>query len=485
MKKKIWRPLGLLLLIGMILTMNLPILASENPYSLTIHSNAPEDIEFTIWQVDTSNRYIPATTSDARKHLLTNSVRTETTNNSGEIVFSSLPAGIYYVEESGSAVLKDNIPCEAFLVSVPMEEPDGNGEINNVHVYPKSQSLLIDKFVGEAGGADYDFSDWEASKYLPVAVGASFGWSILSSIPFDIGSRSGEEYSVTDVLNRNFKYVHGSVKIYAVSATDTLCRNGTPLAENSDYILSFDDDTNTLKVILTASGMTLLRGYYEDVSVGVRFLLIKFDCQLKDNAPQGVQISNGAMVKYIKSRNTAVSTVTMGNSISAISEVAEEPAVHTGQIGITKVDAGNKGKTIAGAEFGVAHSKEAALNGNFIATGTTNEVGNLVFKGLSYGKAGDKPLENTGDTTYWLVETKSPEGYTKLEEPIEVVFNYQQDKATGEYYFAKVMVYNKQTVTSKTARTGDVNPLQVTIVLLIVSLITAISIIRRKIKKSV
>jgi len=486
MKKKILKPFGLLLLIGMILTISFPALASGNPYSLTIHSAVPlKGIEFTVWQVDTSNNYRPAAASDASGHLLVGSAQTGTTDSNGEIVFSSLPAGIYYVEESGSTGLKDYIPGEAFLVSVPMEDPEGNSEIGNVHVYPKNQQLQIDKFVGEAKDADYDSSDWESSKYLPVAAGTSFGWSILSSIPTGIGSTEQEEYIVTDVLNGNFKYVRGSVKAYAVPTADTPCKKGTPLSENSDYTLTFDERTNTLEVALTSSGMAGL-------SVDDRFLLIKFDCQLKDSAPQGVQIFNGATVKYTRT-NTADSMT---------SEVAEEPAVHTGQIGITKADADDKGKTIADAEFGIALSKEAALSGSFIATGTTDEAGYLVFKGLSYGRAGDRPMENTGNTTYWLVETKSPEGYTKLEEPIEVEFNYQQDKATGEYYLAQVMVYNKQnqetqatttpsvpkgkgqTGTSSAAKTGDVDMLQIIIVLLALSFITCVGMIRRKIKKS-
>ena len=445
-------------------------------------------IEFTVWQVDPAVADNMSSASEAGKYLLEATKQTGTTASAGTVSFS-LERGVYYVAATGNQGSGSSISCDPFLVSVPMQNPGGSGWLTDVHVYPKNQPLSIEKFVGDAGDADYDFTNYEASKYKPVAMDTPFGWSILSSLPASLGMTDGATYTVTDKLQSCFDYVVGSMKVYAVPEMVTPVSEAWKLSEGSDYVLTFDEGTNTLKAALTSTGMTRLRSRYKDNRD--RYLLIKFDCTLNTMAFHGVRLYNGASVEYTRSTH-ADSTAT--------SVVGVEPAVHTGQIGITKLKSGTK-KVLAGAEFGLAESKADAKAGNFIATGTTDKNGRLTFTGLRYGLPGDSPSENSDQTTYWIAETKAPEGYKRVKDPVEVTFNHQQNADTGEYYFARISVYNVSVGTKESeddtdgpddkgrpvnpgVKTGDASPLYMFAAVMLLSLITIAVIFSRLSKNS-
>jgi len=445
-------------------------------------------IEFTVWQVDPVVADDMSSALEAQKHLLEATKQTGVTTTAGTVSFS-LERGIYYVAETGNQGAGNIVSCEPFLVPVPMQNPEGNGWLTDVHVYPKNQPLSIDKFVGEAGDADYDFTGYGASKYKPVAMDTPFGWSIVSSLPASLGTADSETYTVTDELKSCFDYVQGSVKVYAVPALDTPVSEAWKLSVGSDYILTFNEGSNTLKIALTPTGITRLGSRYQDDND--RYLLIKFDCMLNTTAPHGIRLYNGAAVEYTKSMDIGSDTYnSAGVRTAATSVVDVEPAVHTGQIGITKMADGTD-KALSSAEFGLAASKKDAQAGNFIMTGTTDESGRVAFTGLRYGLPGDSPSENSDHTTYWLVETKAPDGYQVLREPVEITFNHQQEAGTWEYYFAQVNVYNallnttasdagKTKAVSSRAKTGDSGaPYMFAVVMLLSLVVIAFIFFRR------
>ncbi len=75
-----------------------------------------------------------------------------------------------------------------------------------------------------------------------------------------------------------------------------------------------------------------------------------------------------------------------------------------GSVHITKVDPSSE-TTLAGAQFEIQ-----STDGEVIATGETNDEGQLIFADLDWG-------------TYTIVETKAPTGYRLLEQPLEIVIN--------------------------------------------------------------
>lgn len=435
------------------------------------------DAEFTIWQVDPAvvSAVSSLSASEAWSAILPAAAQSGVTNASGTVSFH-LDSGLYYVAETGNYGEEKVVFCEPFLVSVPMADPGGSGWITDVHVYPKNQSAVIDKFVADTGITDYD----QVNKHLPVAAGERFNWYIRSPLPIHIGTAYNESYVITDALNSCFDYQPGTVKVYIMPAGDSNLKNSTVLG-TGDYNVRFNTASNTLTVELTASGFAAVKNL---AAAGNRYSVVEYSCAVNDTAPQGVALYSGAKLEYTADTTAAgaasygsggiettnlpavtdsLRTVSMsgstGSTNTLTAEVAMQPEVHVGEIEITKLADGTK-KLLSGARFGLAETKADARAGNFLATDTTDTEGRLTFRGLKYGQPGDKPGENTGNTTYWLMETRAPAGYRLVKDPVEVVFNYQQDKETGEYYFAKVNVYNvlNKTPAAKDNTGDNVNP---------------------------
>lgn len=410
------------------------------------------------------------TIRQAWQNILSAMEQTGTTDANGEVTFN-LPQGLYYVTETKNS--GNTIPCDPFVVSVPKEDAASPGTwITDVHAYPKNQPMSIDKFVAAVGTTDY----YEVGMSLPVAIGERFNWYIRTQLPTDINTKRAEYYVVTDILNSSFEYQPGTVKVYIMSYKDSDLKNCVVLS-SGDYTVDFDTAANTLPVGLTTTGIVKVKKL---VDSGERYAVVEYGCIVNDTAPQGVALYGDAKLEYTRetasgvfyrggTQDAAITLISAGgntgftllagettNTVTA--EVAMEPAVHTGQIGITKVEDGTK-KPLSGAEFGIAATKADAQAGKFIATGTTNPSGKLAFKGLKYGTKGDRPEENTGNTTFWLAETKAPDGYKLMADPVEITFNYQQESKTGEYYFARVAVYNvakdASGSTGTSPKTGD------------------------------
>lgn len=473
-----------------------PMTASATPMptsgTLTIHKYAMEDtgtadppndgapatvpadavplsgVEFSVWQVDPSLAAGITTAAQAWPHIMTATLQTGTTDTNGEAVFT-LPRGIYYVAETGTT--GDTAPCAPFLVTVPYEDANGVWQ-TDVHAYPKNQTLAINQFVGPAGDADYDFTDYDASKNKPVAIGEPFGVTALVSIPASIGTTQNETYVITADLDKHYDFIFGSATVYTVPSMTTPVSSASPLADDNTLFTYGTPDAPTMT--FTNAGISELS---RRVQAGDMYLLIKYDCVLIQTAPAGVGLRSGSTVTYTKSVqavstrssatgvsllsasvNTAAAVPLAGTNTTASAKVQDEPEVHTGKIGLTKVADGTD-KPLSGADFGIAKTRADAQAGNFIATGTTDTNGILTFKGLEYGLPGDKPNENSNNTTFWLAETKAPDGYKLMTGPVEITFSFQQDGNGSENYFARVTVYNvakdASGSTGMSPKTGD------------------------------
>ncbi|WP_394915483.1 SpaH/EbpB family LPXTG-anchored major pilin [uncultured Robinsoniella sp.] len=369
---------------------------------------------------------IPANASEVTEDMIDkDSAQTVITSGTGTdgkdlgiAVLPDLARGFYYVTELPSEKVAE--PVAPFIVSVPMTNPEGTGWITDVHVYPKNESASIDKYVTKVPNK-HETSDTHGGKVT---------WIIQPSVPTNVAA--AKKYDITDELDPVLKYIADSVKVYGVKDRNTETGSaGEILIPAGNYDTS-ETTESKVKVSFTQAGRQHL------ADSGYKFIRVVFETTLTKDAPMQTEIKNGAKMDYKNQFD-------QDKSYEVLPE--NKPEVHTGKIGIVKVDANNQEIKLANAKFAIAASLNDAKNKRYIKDTDGNDIivttkadGTAEFLGFSYGITGDKVTQDTKPTTYYLVETQAPNGYNLLNEPVKVTINPAGIEGTG--YIAKVTVKN-------------------------------------------
>lgn len=230
------------------------------------------------------------------------------------------------------------------------------------------------------------------------AVGArTINWTITAPIPTDIDKY--QNYYITDTLPSELTYDAKSLKVTLVNA------GGTESVLASE---KYTFDANAFTVDFK-NALTDLKGNAS--------LKITFSTTLKENIAEenlGV-VTNSATLYYQAELDTQISNIP--------------------DTGIAKIYGLNVNKTtltgtgLPGASFRLYLNEIDAVtaNDNYIYE-VTNANASHLFSGLNAG-------------TYWLVETDAPQGYAKLQKPVKVIIN-----ANDNDYMENVTIINTKNV---------------------------------------
>lgn len=412
-------------------------------YELTPVANAPETPPsdkdgWTYTRVD--NELTVKKDSTEYKYTLTlkdpDRGPNEKTDTNGELKYTNLPAGYYYVEENlgasdgykvqglGNEGKTVTSAAKPFIVAVPMTNSAGDGWNTDVHVYPKNQGLNPEK----------------EPDVPSINVGDKVKWTITANVPSDIADY--QKFDVIDELDKRLNFVDGSVQVVGLDASGNEL---ITLINPDDFGVQHSDATDTAKekivVSLTAEGITKLAS-----TNGIEKVAISFDTTVNGNinSDEENEIKNDATIEFDNGSTT-------DSDKTPISEV------HTGEI---KIDKTYSGGTVAeSAQFQLAKTAENAEDGEYlrvILDSTNTYIVDIVAPGESeydaakpwvalpshadtgenLGLVGDvfyvasfeglKTYTESGGNkdfeSYYLVETKAPEGYNLLDGPLEVTF---------------------------------------------------------------
>ena len=343
----------------------------------------------------------------------------------GVAIAEELARGIYLVVEDAAASRVQGVEDPSgnplsiiaeiapFLVAVPMTNAEGNGWIEEVHVYPKNEEMNITKAVDIDNDA--------------IAVGDTVTYTLTATLPGD--TATGDSLEIIDLLDPALTLVESSVDVTTLATPLTKETDG-----NGDYTVDYVN--RELTISFTLDGRQKLAGRTS--------VTVTFDC-----------VVNSGILGYVDYTisNTAAVEFTNEYSVSYSNTTDEEVDIHTAAIKVIKV--GGNGAALTGAEFKIATSAVNAADGHFIrrdiATGELfdydptpgSEWENLGvandYKGVvdaTYANittfSGLKDIEDDVYQSYFIVETKAPLGYNLLTSAREVTFTGDEDNYTLE-----------------------------------------------------
>ncbi len=328
-----------------------------------------------------------------------------------------MPDGVYLVVEREHPAIK--APVDPFYVIMPTTNAEGTGYDYEITVQPKNDLKGFVKIEKDVITLGNDSASVDAYNPHP--------WIISTNIPEDIAG--GKSFVISDTLDARLDYM-GNMKVQVETADGVTVI--AVLEEGTDYILTLTDvdslsagtPSDAFTVSLTSGGMTEIAAAVGENSFDDYKLRVYFDAQINANAELAVQIPNEATLDYTNSLNFDYSSK------------SDKPVVYTGGVHVNKVDFNDASITLSGAEFEVyrnATEQEVAagenlhhipgftapmikvsfmdnedLLGERVSTAVSDQDGKVTIYGLAYG-------------TYYLLETKAPEGYNLPKEAIEFV----------------------------------------------------------------
>lgn len=370
------------------------------------------------------------TVADAASQLLSgagNVFSSGTTGADGISTIADLPVGLYYVTESVTPA--GHMTSSPFLITVPLTNPENSSEwLYNVHVYPKNSNV-----------GTKNVSDENAVK-----LGDELVWTITGNVQAPAQGQSIQGYAIADILDPKLGYVADPGAVASIVPVPTAGQ-----LESSDYAVTYDADANTVVAVLKDSGLAKLNAAKAaDANTQVQLTVTTVVNQVGEITNTGLIYPNETIVKDNLGEDPENPNVPTDpeDCTENCPFVTPPSTTKFGNVNFTKTGAeGDAEAALAGAEFQVFLTAEDAKNKTNPVEFTKNADGSATvpspkttfvsdangrveIEGLRYSKhVNGEDITSTdvadGYQAYWIVETKAPEGYELLAEPIVVEVN--------------------------------------------------------------
>lgn len=440
----------------------------------TPYGNGLQGVEFTVYKVDSNTE-----STDIPQNPAEGTVFTGTTDADGLLTFSTatnaaFTQGRYLVVETNHPD-KVTVPAPPFLVDVPMTNPAGNSWIYNVHIYVKNETYLGSVELTKTDATSQDPLDgaifklerqkkdgnWELVEenltttngiltydnlieghYRFIETQAPNRFSLNTRpILFTISKTNGKDPVKVSMDNdRNMDYPETAINKKVASAnegrvveweftayvptdidlyntyylTDTLQDDRMSFNQNSVKVFNNDDKLEPNDdYTVTFEGRTMTINFTNHKALQSGNVKVTFSTTNADTATG--KFTNTAYVHYQAEEDTteSVKQAQASTNIYAI-DVNKHVAMSE--------------RKLSGAKFALYLSKENAENNtNALATDITIDNGSLekAFAGLNGG-------------TYYLVETKAPEGYKLASGVLTIVLTTNITEENSFTYVADV-----------------------------------------------
>jgi len=281
-----------------------------------------------------------------------------------------------------------------FLVDLPMTNPEGTDYLYEVFVYPKQ---VIDEVEIIDTDSDTDIPEPGIIKEVSGDNGETYGdeanidsyhgqkayWRITAEIPANVSDM--EIFNIKDVLDN---------RLIPPQVSEVEVKNEGKDIPKSSYTVD-------------VSGQTILVKFNPASLASYKTVQVIFPTAIDVTKPGavGTRIENMASLTYTvvsADNNSDLDTDTETETTTTETIITTTVEVWTGSIEGFKHDKDNK--ALSGAEFTLYSDKECK---NVVAKTTSGKDGHFYFTGLE-------------DGTYYLKETKAPDGYQANNNVLEI-----------------------------------------------------------------
>ncbi len=360
------------------------------------------------------------------KELAPSGEATATATASNGVATFELDYGYYYISTtSGSVVIIDNVNSASYTITDKNVTPNWDPEDPD----DPDDSNDVGKFVSNDGGQTY-------SKESTASIGDVQKFKINAFVPSYNEGMKVVTYTITDTIPEGFTLDEESITATITSATDDAYSNTTlaAIAVNGNVITV----TYTLPADYPADARISIEYEAEVDSDAAYENVNEADLswtQEDPNDPNDEPSDPGEENPELPPTETSTTTFVYGFNLS-------------------KVDA-KTNEALDGAEFELYAADGTTLipviadgEGRFVVADAANaeDAEKIV--------AGDVEIFGLAPGTYYLKETKAPEGYNKLETPVEIVIDSADADANGIIENTTVVGNNEGTLLPSTGGIG-------------------------------
>ena len=338
--------------------------------------------------------------------------KNDVTENNGIAQFDGLNYGLYLLAKSAlpSDATTDLVP---FLVSVPMyvESESGADWTSTVYAYPKVRTgdVTISKTVDDQDSTTYANGD------IYVNAGQTLKYTVTTTIPAAAtGNGSANEFTsfvITDTNAGNTLDIDQSTVEVMLGENELEC---TPVYDGS-----------ILTLTLTENGLVALNnGLSQEQTITVTY-----DATVATDVPFSTELTNTAKATYQRSgmaeaadtNTAAVELYTYG--IDLTKTLSDSGAIDENTISFELY------KTNDGGTLSDPVPVESGNGGYWVAKSATEPDTNTYT--MYVGANGKLNLYGLEPGTYYLSETATMDGYTRLDAPITIIITGVDGTATA------------------------------------------------------